>query len=69
MRGDLPGLPSGVYGCFGPMEAPNTAALIPKLETLGMSPDAVQRFFGTFNAAAPEFRAASESVRERERTP
>jgi coenzyme F420-reducing hydrogenase gamma subunit len=47
----------GCYGCFGPMETPNTRALIPVLHRDGLDKDAVHRVFQTFNAAAPEFRA------------
>ncbi|WP_018637920.1 NADH-quinone oxidoreductase subunit B family protein [Parafrankia elaeagni] len=46
----------GCYGCFGPMESPNTTALIHQLRVLGMSDDDVDRVFHTFNAAAPAFR-------------
>ncbi|HTP16405.1 MAG TPA: oxidoreductase [Streptosporangiaceae bacterium] len=48
----------GCYGCFGPVAAPNTASLIPRLRELGMSEDTVDRVFSTFNAAAPGFSAA-----------
>jgi sulfhydrogenase subunit delta len=57
-----PAFNRGCYGCFGPQATPNTASLIGELKTLGMAPPAVQRFFRTFNANAPAFRAASESV-------
>ena len=59
-----PAFHRGCYGCFGPMDSPNTAALIPHLGELGMDPDSVRRIFSTFNAAAPPFRAAAESVKE-----
>ncbi len=57
-----PAFNRGCYGCFGPQATPNTGALIVELKTLGMAPLAVQRLFRTFNANAPAFRAASESV-------
>jgi coenzyme F420-reducing hydrogenase gamma subunit len=50
----------GCYGCFGPMETPNTAALIPLLRRHGLSERDVERVFRTFNAAAEPFRQASE---------
>lgn len=50
----------GCYGCFGPMEDPNTAALVSLLEQLGMAGRDVQRFFHTFNAWAEPFRTAGE---------
>jgi sulfhydrogenase subunit delta len=52
----------GCYGCFGPMDSPNADALIKNLGHLGMPPDAIRRVFRTYNAGAPAFRAASDSV-------
>ena len=46
----------GCYGCFGPMETPNTAALVPRLVQLGLSGRDVERVFQTFNAATEPFR-------------
>ena len=46
----------GCYGCFGPMETPNTDALIPLLRRQGLSERDVERVFPTFNAAAEPFR-------------
>ena len=48
----------GCYGCFGPMEDPDTDALIPTLRHLGMGEDDVWRVFHTFNAYADGFREA-----------
>jgi len=48
----------GCYGCFGPMETPNTEALVPLLRNLGMTDRGVERVFQTFNAGADEFRQA-----------
>jgi sulfhydrogenase subunit delta len=39
----------GCYGCFGPMETPNTASLTKQLTVLGMGDPAVERVFRTFN--------------------
>jgi sulfhydrogenase subunit delta len=51
----------GCYGCFGPMETPNTASLSGWMRGLGAeSPDLV-RAYRSFNANAPAFRAASEA--------
>jgi sulfhydrogenase subunit delta len=50
----------GCYGCYGPMESPNTAALARQAKALGMDSGELQRVFRTFNAAAPAFRAESE---------
>ncbi len=48
----------GCYGCFGPMETPNTQALVPLLRDLGMTERSVARVFRTFNAGAEPFREA-----------
>lgn len=48
----------GCFGCFGPMETPNTAALIPLLHRQGLTQLGVERVFQTFNASAEPFRQA-----------
>lgn len=54
-----PAFHRGCYGCFGPMETPNTAALTGALAAGGMGRPALVRVFRTFNVAAPAFQAAS----------
>lgn len=49
----------GCYGCYGPMETPNTEALAARLRGYGMSDPEIVRIFRTFNAAAPEFEEIS----------
>jgi coenzyme F420-reducing hydrogenase gamma subunit len=44
----------GCYGCFGPMETPNTGSLTRQLRVLGMNDRAVDRVFRTFNVEAFE---------------
>jgi sulfhydrogenase subunit delta len=44
----------GCYGCFGPMETPNTGSLTRQLQVLGMNDRAVDRVFRTFNVEAFE---------------
>ena len=44
----------GCYGCFGPMETPNTVSLTKQLKVLGMGDRAVDRVFRTFNVTAFE---------------
>src|SRR5581483_9085669 len=44
----------GCFGCFGPMESPNPAALTARLRELGMEDAAVERVFRTFNVKAFE---------------
>lgn len=51
----------GCYGCYGPMETPNTAALAREWQVLGASPHDIQRALRTFNAAAEAFRKESEA--------
>lgn len=50
----------GCYGCFGPMETPNTEHLSAQLATLGMDKQALSRVYRTFNAAAKPFKDESE---------
>jgi coenzyme F420-reducing hydrogenase gamma subunit len=51
----------GCYGCFGPQETVNAAALNARLADLGMGAAERRRFYRTFNAGAPAFQAASET--------
>ncbi len=50
----------GCFGCFGPMETPNTASLNGWLGGLGVLPAEQMRLYRTFNANAPAFKEASE---------
>jgi coenzyme F420-reducing hydrogenase gamma subunit len=54
-----PAYTRGCYGCFGPMESPNTPALAGWLPTLGMAEGEVHRVFRTFNAESEAFREES----------
>jgi coenzyme F420-reducing hydrogenase gamma subunit len=56
-----PSYDRGCYGCFGPMETPNTGALAGRLSERGLSEAAVLRVFRSFNANAEEFRKESEA--------
>jgi len=60
-----PAFGRGCYGCFGPMETPNTASLSERFRLLGQTDAEVTRAFRTFNAWAWQFRKAGE---EAERT-
>lgn len=55
-----PAFHRGCYGCFGPMEDPNTKALSVQWKELGISGDELVRAFRSFNAAVDEFRKESE---------
>ncbi len=57
-----PSFNRGCYGCFGPQDTPNAAALSHKLGELGMDPPTLKRFYRTFNANAPTFRAAADAA-------
>ena len=49
-----PAYDRGCYGCFGPMEAPNTASLAQAVRAaLGTTRQDLVRVFRTFNANAP----------------
>ena len=54
----------GCYGCFGPSESPNTAAVAREFSSLGMAERDIARVFRTFNAAAEAFRKESEAYGE-----
>ena len=56
-----PAYDRGCYGCFGPMESPNTPALGTLISDLGMDEVDIVRVYRTFNAAAEPFRAAGEA--------
>lgn len=55
-----PAFARGCYGCFGPQDSPNTAALAERLLEAGMSEGEVMRIYRTFNAASEPFRRESE---------
>lgn len=56
-----PAYQRGCYGCFGPMESPNTSALSEGWRSLGASSGELVRAFRSFNAWAAPFRSASET--------
>lgn len=51
----------GCYGCYGPAETPNTAALAREWLRAGRDRRDVRRVFSTFNAAAEPFRREGEA--------
>ena len=55
-----PAYDRGCYGCYGPQETPNTAALTDRIRALGMDGRDIQRVYRTFNADAPAFREESK---------
>jgi sulfhydrogenase subunit delta len=56
-----PAYDRGCYGCYGPMEAPNTAALSRQMSQQGSDEVDLVRVYRTFNAGAEPFRRASEA--------
>jgi sulfhydrogenase subunit delta len=58
-----PSYDRGCYGCFGPQDTPNLSALSHQLLQIGMEPPTLHRFYRSFNANAPAFRAAAEAAR------
>ncbi len=58
-----PSFARGCYGCFGPAETPNTAALAARWRDLGADDDDLVRTFRTFNAGAEPFRTEAEAHR------
>jgi coenzyme F420-reducing hydrogenase gamma subunit len=51
----------GCYGCYGPMETPNTASLSGWLKGLGVDEPALVRAYRGVNALAEPFRSESEA--------
>lgn len=49
----------GCYGCYGPMETPNTASLTGWFEKLGIEKAAIKRAYRSFYAWSKEFKDAS----------
>jgi len=56
-----PSVGRGCYGCFGPMETPNTGSLAGWMTDAGTTRPEVRDLFRTFNAGATAFRRASEA--------
>ncbi len=56
-----PAYDRGCYGCYGPAESPNTAALSARMAQLGSDEVDLVRVYRTFNAGAPAFREAGEA--------
>ena len=56
-----PSYQRGCYGCFGPMETPNTSSLSAWWRRLGVGKEDLVRAFRTFNAYAEPFRKESET--------
>ncbi len=55
-----PAFDRGCFGCYGPMESANTAAITRQFRILGQDNPQISRAFRGFNAWAWQFRKASE---------
>ena len=55
-----PAYDRGCYGCFGPMESPNTAALAAQWRQMGVPRGEILRAFRSYNGYAEAFRRESE---------
>jgi len=55
-----PAFHRGCYGCYGPMETPNTQSLTNQFRVLGQDDQQIARAFRAFNAWSWQFRKASE---------
>ena len=54
-----PSFNRGCYGCFGPMETPNTNSLSEKWKELGAKDEELVRVYRSFNAKSEEFKKES----------
>lgn len=55
-----PAYDRGCYGCFGPMESPNTAALTAQWKAMGVPKADILRAYRSYNGYAEAFRKESE---------
>ncbi len=60
-----PSVNRGCFGCYGPMEAPNTDSLGQRLEALGLAPAEIVRLYRNFSGYAEAFRLASDAYEEK----
>ena len=56
-----PAYDRGCYGCFGPMESPNTSSLSACWKKLGVPDNDIMRAYRTYNAYSEAFRKESEA--------
>ncbi|MBT8197508.1 MAG: oxidoreductase [Acidimicrobiia bacterium] len=64
-NGLCPAYDRGCFGCFGPMESPNTAALADQWHALGIPANRISEAFRSFNAWSGAFREESDRWEER----
>ena len=54
----------GCFGCYGPMETPNTEALGQQLAAMGTAPSDIMRLFRSYSGYADPFRIAGDKFEE-----
>ena len=57
-----PSYARGCFGCFGPQDTPNTAALSAAWKGLGVAPEAVRRAYHAYHVGSPAFLAAGHAA-------
>lgn len=57
-----PAFNRGCYGCFGPSQPANTTPLLNRFQALGNSVDQLVPLLRNFNATAPAFQQAADSL-------
>lgn len=57
-----PSYARGCFGCFGPQDTPNTAALSAAWKDLGVSPEAVKRAYHAYHVGSAEFLDAGNAA-------
>ena len=62
-----PSYKRGCYGCFGPMDSPNTASLSRHFAEKGQSKYDTMLMFRGFNAYAEAFRKESDAQEKQEK--
>jgi coenzyme F420-reducing hydrogenase gamma subunit len=60
-----PAYDRGCYGCYGPMEAPNSVSLDERMTELGSNEVDLVRIYRTFNAGTHAFREAGDAHQPR----
>ncbi|MBU0518980.1 oxidoreductase [bacterium] len=56
-----PSYQRGCFGCFGPMETPNTISMSERFGELGIKADDIIRTYRTYNSYSESFRRESEA--------
>jgi hypothetical protein len=60
-----PAYDRGCYGCFGPMESPNTPALVTRLHELGLDERSIAHLFRSYSGWSEPFRTTAVELEQR----